>query len=299
MDLGKGEITLSFDDYAGPAYLTLAAGIWGGMYVVSKIVLDVVPPLLLLWLRYVVALAALLAIGVFSGADWRIRKNHVTLILSVGLIGYFLSIWAQFVGTKLSTAQMGAVITSATPAFMVIFAYFLLREKITIRKVFSMLLATIGVLLVVGVGGTGESFQLGGVILVIAALSWALMSVLVKRIPPAYSPLVITTYAIMAATLAITPLSYRYFTAEHLSLIFEPTVLLGVLYIGIVATAGAFLFWNKGLQLIDASRGGIYFFFQPLVGTLLGWLFLGEQVGLGFLVGALLILSGVFLVIRD
>jgi len=50
---------------------------------------------------------------------------------------------------------------------------------------------------------------------------------------------------------------------------------------------------------IDAGSGGLYFFFQPLVGTLLCWFFLGEQVGFAFWVGSLLILGGVLLVLRE
>lgn len=284
--------------YIGPAYLAVAASIWGGMYVVSKVVLNVVPPLELVWLRYLVALVTLAFVGTVTGQSWRIKRKHIPLIIFIGLIGYFISIWAQFVGTKLSTAQMGAVITSATPAFMVIFAHFLLGERVTLRKAFSVCLATIGMLFVVGIGGIDKSFQLGGLALVVAALSWALMSVLVKKVPKEYSQLVITTYAILAATIAMTPLAINQINPAELYLLLQPTVMWGILYIGMAATAGAFLFWNKGMQMVDASRGGIYFFFQPLVGTLLGWFFLGEQVGLGFFVGALMILGGVLLVIK-
>jgi len=73
----------------------------------------------------------------------------------------------------------------------------------------------------------------------------------------------------------------------------------GILYLGIVSTAGAFYLWNKGLQMVDAATGGLYFFFQPLVGTLLGWFFLGEHVGVTFWIGALLIIGGVFLVTKE
>ena len=194
---------------------------------------------------------------------------------------------------------MGAVITSATPAFMVLFARVLLQEKITLRKGLSVVLATIGVLLIVGTGNLGESSGLGGLILSIAALTWALMSVLVKKIPSTYSLLVVTTYAILAATIAMTPLVATQLNVNSIQVWLQPTVGAGILYLGTIATAGAFYFWNKGLQLVDASRGGLYFFFQPLVGTLLGWLFLGEQVGLIFWLGTALIISGVLLTLKE
>lgn len=285
-------------NYLGPLYLTLAASIWGGMYVVSKIVLTVIPPLELVWLRYIVAFVALVIAGLVSRQSWSLRKQDIPLVISIGLIGYFLSIWAQFAGTQLSSAQMGSVITSATPAFMVIFARILLKETITVRKGLSVCLATVGVLLIVGVGDLGSASRLGGIILGIAALTWALMSVLVKKVPGHYSQLVITTYAIAVAIVAMTPFAISQSTLfNQITLLYQPIIWGGLLYLGIVSTAGAFFFWNKGLQLVDASQAGLYFFFQPLVGTLLGWFFLGEQVGLSFWAGAILIMAGVFLVL--
>jgi drug/metabolite transporter (DMT)-like permease len=285
--------------YLGQVYLTLAASIWGGMYVVSKVVLTVIGPLELVWLRYVVALMTLGLAGIVTKQSWHIGKRHIPVIILMGIIGYFISIWAQFAGTKLSSAQMGAVITSATPAFMVVFARLLLNEQITLRKAVSVSLATIGVLLIVGIGDMGQSFQLGGVILIIAALTWALLSVLVKLIPKEYSQLVITTYAIFTAAAVMTPFVMLKLTTETMRALLAPAVGGGVLYLGIVSTAGAFYFWNKGLQMVEAGRGSLYFFFQPLVGTLLGWLFLGEQVGITFWLGAGLICGGILLVIQE
>lgn len=279
----------------GPIFLTLAASIWGGMYVVSKVVLEVIPPLELVWLRYLVALVALVIVGLATRQSWKIQARDIPLILAIGLIGYFASIWAQFFGTQLSSAQMGAVITSSTPAFMVVFAKIILQEKITLRKAISMVLATGGVLMIVGVSDL-DNMQTGGLLLVAAALSWALMSVLVKRVPNRYSQLVITTYAVLTAFMAMTPLAVRNLGLIQTEIFLQPTVWQGVLYLGVVSTAGAFYFWNKGLQMVNATQGGLYFFFQPLVGTLLGWLLLGEQVGISFWLGALLIFSGLLMV---
>ena len=285
--------------YAGPIYLMLAASIWGGVYVVSKVVLEVLPALEVIWLRYLLAIVSLAIFGTLRGENWRLPSNLWLLVGAIGLIGYFLSIWTQFVGTHLSTAQMGSVITSATPAFMVLFARLILNESITWRKTVSLLLATAGVLLIVGFDRSAETSRWGGVILVMAAITWALMSVLIKKIPPGQSLIVVTTYAIVVATIAMTPLALPLIQADQLALFSQPWVWGGILYMGTVSTAGAFYFWNKGLQLLEAGTGSLYFFFQPLVGTFLGWLLLGEQVGWSFWLGAGLIFWGVLLVIRE
>ncbi|KLV14434.1 permease-like protein YdzE [Bacillus altitudinis] len=71
------------------------------------------------------------------------------------------------------------------------------------------------------------------------------------------------------------------------------------MYLGIISTALAFFLWNRGLQLMDASSGGLFFFFQPIVGTVLGWMILGEEMGLRSFVGILCIFAGVYTVLRQ
>lgn len=283
----------------GSLYLILASSIWGGMYVVVKVVVSVIPPLELVWMRYIVAIVALLIIGLITRQKWRIEKRYFLIIIAIGIIGNAISIVAQETGTMLSTAQMGAIITSSTPAFMVVFARLILKEQMTLKKGISVPLATIGVLLIVGIGDVNMSSTLGGIALFIAALTWALMSVLVKRLPSDYSQIVVTTYSILVALIVLTPFVLPRLQEINISQLTDPTIWGGLLYLGIVSTACGFLLWNRGLQMLNASSGGIFFFFQPLVGTLLGWLILGETIGVTFWIGSILILTGVLFVILE
>ncbi|KAA0835996.1 MULTISPECIES: DMT family transporter [Bacillus] len=281
----------------GSIYLALAASIWGGMYVVVKVVVAVIPPIELVWIRYVIAILTLFIVGLIKRQSWKIHKRDILLIVVIGIVGNTISIVTQEYGTMLSSAQMGAIITSSTPAFMVIFARLLLKEPLNIKKGTSIILATIGVLFIVGNGHIDTSNQIGGISLLVAALTWALMSVLIKRVPNSYSSLLVTTYSTFVAIVALTPFVKP--SAIFTSQLLDPKTLGGLLYLGIVSTACAFLLWNRGLQLLNASSGGLFFFFQPLVGTLLGWLLLGEKIGGTFWIGSFLILSGVLLVIKE
>jgi drug/metabolite transporter (DMT)-like permease len=247
----------------------------------------------------VIAVVVLAIIGVCMKQSWKIAKRDWVIIFLVGLIGNTISIVTQEIGTMLSTAQMDAIITSTTHAFMVIFARFILKEKITLKKCFSIVLATVGVFIIVGNGQIDGTQQLGGFYLLIAALTWALMSVLIKKVPVHYSQIVFTTYSSMTAVILLTPFVLPKLKDLDLSLILQPTISGGLLYLGVISTAGGFLLWNKGLQLMNASSGGLFFFFQPIVGTFLGWLLLGETIGISFWIGTILIFSGVFIVIKD
>jgi drug/metabolite transporter (DMT)-like permease len=76
-------------------------------------------------------------------------------------------------------------------------------------------------------------------------------------------------------------------------------VVLSVLYLGIISTAVAFFSWNKGLALLPSHQAGLFFFFQPVVGSLLGWLVLNETLTPSFFLGSLLILGGVYLIVQQ
>lgn len=140
--------------YRGAAYLSAAAAIWGGIYVVSKYVLDIIPPFTLLFFRYLIAAVVLVAVC------WRqkvpvVPRSDRGLLFQVGFIGYFLSISAQFIGTKLSSAHLGAVITTLSPMFQSLFVIWLLKERMSVLQAVASLIALSGVLAIIALPGSG------------------------------------------------------------------------------------------------------------------------------------------------
>jgi drug/metabolite transporter (DMT)-like permease len=152
-----------------------AASIWGGMYVVSKVVLNVIPPFTLVTLRLLLGIFVLWLIIARHGGTGFTRKQTFQAV-GVGLVGYGISLGFQFVGTRLSTASNGALVTSATPAFVLLFAAWILGERITPLRLGALLISTVGVLVVIDPRTaqlTSNTF-LGNLCLVAAALTWAL-----------------------------------------------------------------------------------------------------------------------------
>lgn len=280
----------------GGIFLTLAASVWGGMFVSVKIAVQYIPPIPLVWMRYIVAFVVLTAVIIYQRENLKIARKDILLLLSIGVIGHTISIVTQEYGTMFSSAQMGSVITSATPAFMLIFAAWLLKEKMTVRKILSIILATVGVIMIAGTDSMDMSKQLGAFCSTVAALTWALMSVMLKLIPSRYSPLQINFYAVLTAIVCLTPINLPVLDELPWDKILQPEIIGCVVYMGAISTAIAFLLWNKGLLLMEAGASGLFFFFQPIVGTFLGWLILDEQITLNFWIGSILIFIGVFLV---
>ncbi|MCX6038386.1 MAG: DMT family transporter, partial [Chloroflexi bacterium] len=160
-----------------------ATAIWGVMYVVSKAVMAIIPPFSLIVLRLVLGILTL-AVIVLVRKNWKVTAKQFWGIFAVGLIGYGVSLGFQFVGTNLSTAANGSLVTSATPAFVLLFAAIILKEKITPRRLLALVVASLGVLAVIDPRTAQLSSQMfwGNLSLVAAALTWALYSVLVRRV---------------------------------------------------------------------------------------------------------------------
>lgn len=283
----------------GAACLLTAAAIWGGMYVVSKYVLDYIPPMTLLAIRLVIGGAALLLVMVTSRSPW-VGVRDLPRMALLGLVGFGISLAAQFIGTRLSSASHGAVITSVTPAFILVFAASLLKERITWAKVAAVATATAGALLVVEPPG-GFRIQAGvfwgDVLLLVAGITWALYTVLGRLAANRYPPVTVTTYATLTGILWVLPA----IPVELAGFAWKPLPLAvwwGTLYLGLVSTALAFYLWNKGFTLMDAASGSLFFFAQPVVGAMLGWLLLGESLTARFLLGTAVVIAGGVLATR-
>jgi drug/metabolite transporter (DMT)-like permease len=279
-----------------------AASIWGGMYVVSKVVLEVIPPFALLAIRLILGIAALYAVIYFrkksatSGTSLT-RKQFWDSFL-VGLVGYGISLGFQFVGTKLSTASNGSLVTSATPAFVLLFAPRILGEQTTLRRVLALIISTLGVVAVIDPRNAELSPTLfwGNLSLLAAALTWALYSVLVRKVTQNVDLLI--SSAVMLAGGIPSSLLFGAWEVQVQGVgEITPGVFGGILFLGIISTAIAMFLWNYAFAELPAAVASLTFFAQPVVGTLLGWWFLGEQVQPLFIVGGLMI--GVGLVISS
>jgi drug/metabolite transporter (DMT)-like permease len=248
------------------------------MYVVSDLVLPVVPPFTLLTVRLVMAallLGALVWRGRASLALPRTARDWAVL-LAIGFVGYGISVGAQFVGTDRSSAVNGTLITSASPAFILIFAALLLRERLSLRSIAAVALATVGVVVIIDLANTdfGSETFFGDMALAVAAITWGLYSVLVRRASAVWDTLVISFVGMFGGLLLTVPAAAAELPARPIGPIDGP-ILLGIVYLGAVSTAAAMWMWNRAFALLPAGTASLLFFAQPLVGALLSTLVLG------------------------
>ena len=277
-----------------------AASIWGGMYVVSKVVLEIIPPFSLVTLRLVLGAVTLAIVLLLRGIP-AISRRQILNVLGVGFVGYGISLSLQFLGTKLSTAANGSLVTSATPAFVLLFAWMLLGERITARRLLALFVATLGVVAVIDPRSArlDPDLFLGNLFLIGAAVTWALYSVLVRKVTKNTEVMLFSLIAFLGGLPVTTPASAWELSTAGVAGEISLGVVGGVLFLGIVSTALAMVLWNTAFALVDAGAASLTFFAQPVVGTFLGWLFLGERVSPLFLLGGALIWVGLVISSRE
>ncbi|GAA0226757.1 DMT family transporter [Halobacterium noricense] len=291
--------TLRTMSRAGSLPPLTAAALWGGMYVVSKWGFAVIPPVTLAFLRVVLGGLTLFAVvrltmpnRSFSRDDWK----------RFGVLGGWvaLTLVTQFVGTDLTTASQGSLLTVLTPVFTLLLGVSILGESLSERKGTGMALAVVGTLIVLtgryDFSTVGNGNLLGVLALFAASFGWAGYTVWGKPLVRTYSALETATYS----TLASIPLVAVLVPFELAAVSFDASVTLpivgAVLYLGVFSTAAAWFLWYRGLEELDAGVVAVFFFAQPVVGAVLGALLLSESLGPSFLAGGAVMALGVWVV---
>lgn len=273
-------------------YLILALTSWGSLYVASKYVLEVVPSFMLLFIRYFIALVVLITVY-RRHPKAEIEKKDYRYLFLIGFVGYFLAIGFQLLGTHYCNASMASLITSMNPAMIILLAIPILHEKITLHKGFAVGITLIGTVVIIGNLGTGNTAA-GVIFSFISMAAWSLTSVIVRLSCQKYDTITVTIYSMLIGLVfslpaALIELKLTAFSFSEIT----PQVLIWIVYIGIVCTAGGLLFWNKALALADAATCSLFYPIQPLTSAILGVLILGEVLTLNFLIGSALIIGGI------
>jgi drug/metabolite transporter (DMT)-like permease len=286
----------------GALYGITAASLWGAMFVVSDAMMQFIPPFTLLSIRLGIAAPLFASVLALQGC-LKLPRRGAMRLMALGVLGFGVSVGSQFVGTSLSSALNGSVITSAAPAFIVLFAWLLLREALTPLKLISGAVATLGVFTILDLAqfslGLAEAGRLlGDVALAFAAISWAAYSVLVRRASERFSTSAITTYAMIGGFIFCAPLAALELRGTALpALTLE--ILAGILFLSVIAMGVANYLWNRAFALVQASVASLFLFAQPLVGALLSNLLLGQAITPRLMLGALLIVIGVLLALQS
>ena len=284
------------------AKLVAVPAIWGGTFIAGRVLAMAVPASVGSLLRYLTAVVALLvAARWLEGGLPRLTRRQAVGTLMLGATGifaynlFFLGALARLPASRTS------LIIALNPVVTIAAASLLLGERLGARRWTGVVIALLGVWIVVSRGdvlgsvggavGVGEWLMFGGV------CAWAAYTLIGRRVLEGLSPLAAATYASLwgTALLAIVALPVLgAVTAADFTL----PVALSVLYLGIMGTAVAFVWYYQAVQRLGASRTVIFNNLVPVFGASFGVLLLGEPVSPSMLIGGAIAVAGVMVVSR-
>jgi drug/metabolite transporter (DMT)-like permease len=284
------------------ARLVAVPAIWGGTFVGGKIVVATLTPLMGSFARYVVACVALLiAALVLEGGLPRLtgRQWLGTLVLGVfGVVAYNL----LFMGAlEKLPASRAALIIALNPAVTIAISAVALKERLRPRRWLGVVLALLGVAIVIS-RGEPSSFVDGGVgfgelLMLGAVVAWALYTILGRKVMGGLTPLAATSYAALWGTLLLGALAAPGFAGLSLEQ-FHWRVNLSLLYLGVLGTAVAFVWYYTSVKKLGASVTSIFNNLVPVFGVAISVALLGEPLLVSMLVGGAVTIGGVMMVSR-
>lgn len=283
--------------------LTFAAVAWGGSIVAQKWALGSLSVIEISLLRGLGALALLIPLWWWQeGKTTRFTGSDLAILgaLSLGVLGNHL---LTLFGLRYVEAAVGGVIIGAAPAITALLSSLLLRDLPFRIVVAGCTVSFAGVALVSGAGqtgGAGANPWLGGVLVVLAQVCWALYSIGGRHIMERFSPLTVNWTTLAFSLLPQIPLLWtdqKAMAAGMDSVV--PSAWLAVAFLIIVPTALGQQAWLHGVKGVGPSRAGIFINLIPVSALLLSVLILGEALDAVKVAGIGLILAGVWLVNRQ
>ena len=275
--------------------------LWSGNFVVARGLNQAIPPISLAFWRWVVAIVFLLPFAIkplMSQKSW--LKENIGYLSLVSFLGVTLFNSFIYYAAQSSSAINLSLIAITFPIFVLILSRIFLKEIIGWNKFVGIILVLMGVFLLVSKGDvsvlTGLTFAQGDLWMLLAALIFAVYSMLLK-----HKPVGIDVSAFQLASFILGLLFLLPFYLLELYLVPIETVtgsvVLSILYVGVCSSFLAYLLWTKAIALIGAVNAGMMYYSMPIFSGILAILILDEKlIGL-HVYSAILILLGILLAV--
>ena len=278
--------------------LTLVPLFWGGNAVVGRGMTEFISPITLACIRWTFAFLLILPFALPSiRHDWQTIRSSWKMLLLLSLLGITIFNTLFYVALQTTQAINAALLQSAGPAVIVLLSWWWFGERTNQRQWLGLSLCFLGVGLVLFQGSWEvlQKFELvpGDLWLLPAVLAYASYTTLL-RIKPAISLMsfLAVTFALGGSMLIpLMLLEWYWVGLPQVSL----QLAWAVGYVSIFPSILAFLFWNRGVELIGPNLGGLFINLVPVFASLLAIIFLGENFQWYHAGGMLLVLSGMLL----
>ncbi len=272
---------------------------WGSSFAVVKIGLDYSPPLLFAGLRILLGGFAMVLAAILWGGSPNLRRDWPVFLL-LALFNAVLFVGLQTYAILYLPSGSAAVLVYLQPILVGVLAWLILGEPLSAAKLVGLLLGFSGIVAVSLGSLTGAENAISTVGIIFgagSALSWALGTVYFKKYEARISTLWAVAMTFLVGGMVLTVLGHLVERWKDVS--WSGEFVASLLYSGLVGISLAWVIWFALVRAGEASRVAAYVFAVPLSAVLIGVVILGEPLGYTLLIGAALVLSGIYLANRE
>ena len=284
--------------------LILANTLWACSYVAAKFALRDVSVISMNALRMTISTLVLLPFLIAWRKDLNLTRRDIPQLALLAIIGFVINKILEYGGLALTTASDVALLITSESIFTAALSWLVLRERFRPLTGAALLLGLAGVYLIVersvipNIPSGGGGLRIAGDLMVVLALVFeSFYTVRGKALLVKHPPLLITAVAIVGSTIFWIPLA-GVDIALHGWHVPGPAAWLGIGWLAIMSTVIAYLAWFKGLAKVEGSGAASTLFVQPLLGTTLAILLLGDQLLPTTIAGGIMIIVSVYLISR-
>ena len=282
---------------AGILYLVITIILFSSFEVVSKSTKGIVLPTQLTFIRFLIGGIFLLpfAIRDLKKRKLKLTKKNILWLFILGFLNVGISMNLAQYGIQMTKASLAAVLFSSNPLYVAVFSAFLLKERLSLKKIVGLLVGVVGVsIAMISGGGSGREFYLGSGLLILGAIVFSVYTVLGKQTTVELGSLTMTSVTFIFGCITMIPI----FMAQGVKPWNFPfnEVWPQILYLSVLVSGIAYFLYFKALSMLDTSLGSMTFFVKPILASIFAAVVLGETLRVNLFVGSILVIVGITIV---
>lgn len=268
--------------------------VWGFSYISSKIALAYFTPILLTFVRFVIAGIIYWILAMFFSKGEKINKrNHFFILFLSGFFGIALYYTFENMGINMLGASNAALVLAAIPIISYIFSLVIGERKLDLSGILGCLISFLGVYLISQQDlNLGAGSVAGYVVMLFAALFWVLYNFSIRSLYSEYSKLTLLKWQVLLGNIMLLP-----FAVSDVKMLINVSIYawVHVLFLAIICSAVAVFLYMYALDKLDVMTTTLFVNFMPFITVFFGFILLGETLSPIQLVGGALVIIAVFL----
>lgn len=274
-----------------------AATLWGTLGVFGKKLNGYgFAPEQIVFIRAIGASVTLIIYSIIKNAKLlKIKPRDSAYFVGTGIFSFVFFNWCYFVAINKTSLSVAAILLYTAPSLVMVLSAILFKEKMTARKIISLVLTFVGCIFVTAfVQRTGHEITVTGILAGLGAgLGYALYSIFGRYALNKYDSITVTLYTFIFASIGLIPVTD---VKKMIILFSNANAIYYAVTLGLIATALPFLLYTKGLSYLETSKASIIATLEPIVATVIGIFLYGEPITLFKIVGISIVIIAVSII---